>query len=37
MHLQKASLDTPFMRRRFTSPVDHKWRAEAEHDPYEIR
>lgn len=37
MHLQETSLDTPFMGRRATSPVDHKGRAKAEHNPYEIR
>lgn len=36
VHLQEASLDTPFMGRRGICPVDHKGRTEAEHDADKI-
>jgi hypothetical protein len=37
MHLQETSLNSPFIGRGASSPVDHKGRAKAEHKAYEIR
>jgi hypothetical protein len=33
LHSQEACLDTPFCN----SPIDHKWRTEAEHNANEVR